>query len=387
MTELAVSPAGTTAEALTSAGLGPVGTPVGHVEVATYQVPMPETEADGTLTWSAVTAVVVEAHAQGRTGLGWTYDTGACADLIRDALAGVVEGRNALDVPGSSLAMVQACRNLGRPGVASCAISAVDIALWDLKARLLNVPLARLFGQAREAVPVYGSGGFVSYDHGTLVSELENWLALGCSAAKIKVGESWGTCEQRDLDRARTAQDVLGSAALFVDANGGYRPKQAIRMGRAFAEVGVRWFEEPVSSDDLAGLRLVRENVACDVAAGEYAYDLQYVAEMCTSGAVDCMQIDVTRVGGYTEWLRSAAVADSVGLEVSGHCAPALHVPVMLAAKNTRHLEYFVDHMRVERALFDNVPEVSGGALRADLGTPGHGMRLKSANAEQYRIS
>src|SRR4051794_10893645 len=215
MTELAVSPARTTgANALTSMGLGPVGTVIDHVEVAAYRVPMPETEADGTLTWSAVTAVVVQAHAQGRTGLGWTYATGACVDLVRDALAGVAQGRNALDVPGSSLAMVQACRNLGRPGVASCAISAVDIALWDLKARLLNVPLARLFGRARDAVPVYGSGGFVSYEHGTLVSELENWMALSCTAAKIKVGESWGTCQQRDLDRARTAQQVLGSATL-----------------------------------------------------------------------------------------------------------------------------------------------------------------------------
>src|SRR3954451_2979178 len=261
MTELAVSPARTTGtNALTAAGLGPVGTVVEHVEVAAYRVPMPETEADGTLTWSAVTAVVVQAHAQGRTGLGWTYATGACVDLVRDALAGVVQGRNALDVPGSSLAMVQACRNLGRPGVASCAISAVDIALWDLKARLLNVPLARLFGQARDAVPVYGSGGFTSYDDTTLQQELERWLALGCRAAKIKVGESWGTCEQRDLARVRLSRQVLGDAELFVDANGGYRPKQAIRMGRRFALDGVTWYEEPVSSADLTGLRLIREN-------------------------------------------------------------------------------------------------------------------------------
>src|SRR6202035_4293652 len=137
-------------------------------------------------------------------------------------------------------------------------------------------------------------------------------------------------------------------AELFVDANGGYTRKQAVRMALAMADQDVTWFEEPVSSDDLDGLREVRDQVTPDVTAGEYGYDLVYFARMVDAGPVDCLQIDVTRCGGITEWLRAAAVAAARGLQVSGHCAPNLHAHVAAAAQNFRHLEDFHDHVRIE---------------------------------------
>ncbi len=359
--------------------------PVEAVTASAYTVPTDAPEGDGTLTWSSTTLVLVEVRAGGRTGIGWTYGPAACAALVDEKLAGVVTGSE-VDPRRSFHAMVAAVRNVGRPGVASMAISAVDVALWDLWARLLDLPLARLLGAVREEVPAYGSGGFTTYDDDRLVRQLEGWLDQGMTRVKIKIGESWGSAVQRDLERTRLTRDVVGpDVEVFVDANGGYQVKQAQRVGRRLDELDVRWFEEPVSSDDLVGLRQVREAVACDVAAGEYGYDLAYFARMSGAQAVDCLQADATRCGGYTEWLRVAAVAAAAQLEISGHCAPALHVPVAAAVPNLRHLEWFHDHARIEQLLLEGAPVPSGGTARAGDG-PGHGMRFRHDAAREYRI-
>jgi L-alanine-DL-glutamate epimerase-like enolase superfamily enzyme len=269
-------------------------------------------------------------------------------------------------------------------------VSAVDVALWDLKARLLGVSLVELFGRCRAEVPVYGSGGFTTYDDRTTSLQLEKWVAeWGVRWAKIKIGESWGTAEERDLHRAALAREVLGeSIGLFVDANGGYRAKQAIRVGKVLEDdLGVTWFEEPVSSDDLEGLRLVREALALDVAAGEYGYDDRYFARMVVAGSVDCLQADATRCGGYTGWLRAAAIAAASGLEVSAHCAPSLHAHVAASIPNLRHVEHFHDHDRLDRILFEGALVPGGGSLHPDCSAPGHGMALRDADADPYRLT
>ncbi len=205
---------------------------------------------------------------------------------------------------------------------------------------------------------------------------------------KIKIGESWGSNSRRDLARIGFARKVVGSQAeLYVDANGGYTRKQAVRIARAMAEHDVSWFEEPVSSDDLDGLREVRDQVEPDVAAGEYGYDLAYFARMADAGAVDCLQVDVTRCGGISEWIRAAAVAAARGLQVSGHCAPNLHAHVAAAVPNLRHLEYFHDHVRIEGMLFDGALDPHGGVLQPDLTRPGLGLSLKHADAEAFRVA
>jgi L-alanine-DL-glutamate epimerase-like enolase superfamily enzyme len=362
---------------------------VEHVTAAAYEIPTERPEADGTLAWSSTTLVVAHVTGGGRTGIGYTYADSACQPLIEGKLAAAIAGRDVFETGGAWQAMVRAIRNLGRPGLASCAISAVDTALWDLKATLLGLPVSRLLGQARHEVPIYGSGGFTTYDEPVARAQLEQWTGeWGIPRVKIKIGESWGADEARDLARIAFARQVIGPGAeLYVDANGGYTRKQAVRMAHAMAEQDVTWFEEPVSSDDLDGLREVRDQVAQDVAAGEYGYDLVYFARMVDAQAVDCLQIDVTRCGGITEFLRAAAVAAARGLQVSGHCAPGMHVPVATAVPNLRHLEYFHDHVRIESMLFDGTGDPHGGALRPDRARPGLGFALKAADAERFRVA
>lgn len=355
--------------------------------VAVYTVPTDAPEADGTIAWDSTTMVIVQLGSGAQTGIGYTYAAAAAGPVVRDLLAPQVVGQAALDVAGASERMVRAARNVGRVGLVSCAISAVDTALWDLKARLLDVPLHHLIGAVHAQVPIYGSGGFTTYDARQLDEQLDGWLEQGIPRVKIKIGESWGRDTGRDLARIRQTRSRVGDdTEVFVDANGAYTRKQAIRLMQRAGDLDVRWFEEPVSSDDLPGLHEVRDAVPADVAAGEYAWDVPYVRRMCESGAVDCMQADVTRIGGITQWLRAAAVAGSFGLQVSGHCAPHLHVAVAAAVPNLRHLEWFHDHVRIESMFFDGALDPRGGRL-VPAETPGNGLVLRSADAEQYRVA
>jgi L-alanine-DL-glutamate epimerase-like enolase superfamily enzyme len=362
-------------------------TPIESVEAAVYTVPTDAPEADGTYRWDSTVMTLVQARAGGECGTGWTYGSAACATVVSGQLAGIVRGRDPMDVGGALEAMIRAVRNDGRPGAVGYAVSAVDVALWDLKARLLGVSLPRLLGAVRSAVPVYGSGGFTTYSERQLHEQLSGWvLEQRIPRVKIKVGESWGTAAGRDLERMAQARKVIGpQAELFVDANGGYGRKQAVRVMSAAADLDVRWFEEPVSSDDLDGLREVRDAVQADVTAGEYGYDLTYFRRMCAAGAVDCLQADVSRCGGISEWLRAAAVAASYGLEISGHCAPHLHAAAATAVPNLRHLEWFHDHVRIESMFFDGALDPAGGTVRPDPDAPGLGLTLRAADAERYR--
>jgi L-alanine-DL-glutamate epimerase-like enolase superfamily enzyme len=360
------------------------------IECEAFTIPTDQPEADGTMAWDKTTLVLVRARGGGFEGIGWTYAATACTSVAHELLAPALADLDLGDLPRALEAMVRACRNVGRPGIASCAISAVETALWDLKARVLGVPLAALFGPCRDEVPVYGSGGFTTYDDATTRKQVETWVSdWDIPRVKIKIGESWGTRPDRDLARTRLVRKVAGpDVDVLVDANGGYRRKQAVRMGRRLREeADVVWFEEPVSSDDLQGLREVRDQVDVDVAAGEYGFDLVYFARMVEQEAVDCLQIDVTRCGGYLEWQRAAAVARSRSLDVSGHCAPNLHAHVAVSSPNLRHLEYFHDHHRIEHMLFDGVLSPNGGVLRPDMDAPGHGMTLKVADAAPYRTA
>jgi L-alanine-DL-glutamate epimerase-like enolase superfamily enzyme len=360
---------------------------VADMGAAVYVVPTDAPEADGTLAWNETTMVLVTARAGGELGIGWTYAAAAAAAVVADVLSGVVVGRSALDLAGAAEAMARAVRNIGRPGIAAMAISAVDIALWDLKARLLALPVAGLLGRAREEVPVYGSGGFTSYDSRRTREQLSGWVQQdGIPRVKIKIGEAWGGDERRDLERVALARDVIGpDAELYVDANGGYTVGQAVRVAQQMAGYEVTWFEEPVSSQDVAGLAAVRSQVLPDVAAGEYSWSLADSARLLAAGAVDCLQLDVTRCGGISEFLRGAALAAAQGMQVSAHCAPNLHAHVGAAAPNLRHVEYFHDHQRIERLLFDGTLDPQGGALSPDPGRPGLGLELRTADAEQYR--
>ncbi|WP_324645123.1 enolase C-terminal domain-like protein [Pseudarthrobacter sp. LT1] len=361
--------------------------PVTAVQAAAYTVPTDGPEADGTFWWESTTIVLVQAAAGGKTGMGWTYAPAAAAALVEELLGPAVLGVDALAVPAAAWAMARAVRNPGSTGLASYAVSAVDCALWDLKARLLDLPLHQLLGAVRDQVAIYGSGGFTTYSDEQLRNQLEGWTqGQQIPRVKIKIGQDNGTNVPRDLARIRQARAAVGpDTELFVDANGAYTAKQAVRVMREVDAENVTWFEEPVSSDHLAGLRVVRDAVEADVAAGEYGTGLPYFQRMCAADAVDCLQADVSRCGGISEWFRIAALAAAHGLEVSGHCAPHLSAAVAAATPNFRHLEWFHDHVRIENLFFDGTLDPAGGSLSPGDG-PGNGLALRAAEAGKYRV-
>jgi L-alanine-DL-glutamate epimerase-like enolase superfamily enzyme len=364
------------------------GSTVDELTASAYKIPTPGPEADGTYAWDSTTIVVVRVRCGDVRGLGWTYANEACVDLVHGVLADTVRGRDVLDTPACWHAMQRQVRNLGRVGLVSCAMSAVDIALWDAAARLREMPLCRLLGRVHEGVDVYGSGGFTTFDNARLTAQLENWVGeRGIPRVKIKIGEGWGSAVERDIARvARTRQVAGASAEVYVDANGAYSASQAARVGTRLAEWDVTWFEEPVSSDDLDGLRHVRDAVPADVAAGEYGYDLPYFRRMIGAGAVDCIQVDVTRCGGYTEWVRASAVAAAASIDVSAHGAPNVSVPVAVVTANFRHVEWFADHDRIEPMLFEGTLDPTGGRAVPSVSEPGHGLTVKEGAGDPYRI-
>lgn len=353
--------------------------------VGAWTIPTDAPEADGTLHWHSTTLVCIELQAAGSTGLGATYGDAAIARILHDTLGPLAEGCDAF---GNGAIMARArrrLRNTGVPGLGSMALSALDIALWDLKARLLDVSLPDLFGAIHQRLPVYGSGGFTNAEAARLCGQLAGWVEDGVSRVKMKVGAD----PDADPERVRQARAAVGNAGLMVDANGAYDAKQALALGIGFADCGVDWFEEPLSSDDLAGLALLRQRLPAplEVAAGEYGWDARYFERMLASGAVDVLQADATRCGGYSGLLDADALCRAHGLPLSTHCAPALHAPAAAGLRSLRHIEWFHDHVRLETMAFDGVAPLRGGELLPDRSAPGHGLSLREADLARWRVS
>ena len=359
-----------------------LGVEVESLAVSAYTIPTDEPESDGTFEWDSTTIVVVEAHGGGETGLGYTYGPKAVGAVVEELLEDVVRGTDAGAPAEVWREMGARLRNAGRPGMGFMAVAAVDTALWDLKARLAGLALVDVLPRAHAEVPIYGSGGFCSYSLERLVEQLGGWVQEGIPRVKMKLGRH----PDQDPVRLDAAREAIGDdAELFVDANGAFSQKEALGWAERYARGwGVSWFEEPVSSADFEGLRLVREHApeGLEVAAGEYAYVPADFRNLL--GCVDCLQADVTRCGGITGLLGVAGLAEAHQLDVSGHCAPALSAHALCAVPRLRHLEYFHDHVRLERMLFDGTLEPDEGRLRPDRSRPGHGLELKRADAERW---
>jgi L-alanine-DL-glutamate epimerase-like enolase superfamily enzyme len=354
------------------------------VEASAYRIPTDAPEADGTLRWDSTTLVLAEVTAGGKRGIGYSYTHAAASGIIGTTLAKAIKGLDAFAIPMAHQAMLREIRNFGRAGIVATAISAVDAALWDLKGKLLDRPVVTLLGAMRDAVPVYGSGGFTSYSLGRLREQLGGWAAQGMRWVKMKVGSD----PAADPERTAAARDAIGDTVLFVDGNGAYGLKQALAMAERFAELGVAYFEEPVSSDDLEGLRQMRNHAPASmrIAAGEYGYDPFYFRRMLEAEAVDVLQADATRCLGITGFLAADALCDTRNLPLSAHCAPSLHRHAALAATRLWNIEWFHDHVRIEHMLFDGAPTPQKGEIRADLTRPGLGLEFKRQDAERFRV-
>ncbi len=361
-----------------------VASPINGVRVAAFQIPTEEPESDGTLEWSATTLVVVELRAGGETGFGFTYADAGVARCIRDHLGDLIDGRAACDIDANWTAMFARLRNLGREGMAAMAVSAVDVALWDLKARLLGVPLVTLIGRARRAVPAYGSGGFTSYSDSRLREQFAAWAERGVCAFKMKVGRD----PDADPRRVAAARREIGDrAALMVDANSAYSRNEALlRAERFHDDAAVCWLEQPLAPEDLDGLRFLRQRAPAglEIAEGEYGAGLDYFRRLLAADAAHVVMPDATRCGGITGFLKIAALCEAYHVPLSTHCAPALHAHLGCAIAAVRHVEYFHDHARIEQRFFDGAPALARGNIEPSADRPGLGFTLKWSDAGPY---
>ncbi len=357
-----------------------------NTRAAAFTIPTDGLEADGTFAWDSTTLILVELSAGEMHGLGYTYSHAVTAALARDLLQKAVEGASPFDTASLFAKMRVLQRNYGSEGIAATALSAIDMALWDLKAKLLNQPLVHLIGAVRDSASVYGSGGFTTYTDAQLTAQLRGWVEQGIPRVKMKIG----THPEQDLLRVQTARKAIGDKAeLFVDANGAYSRKQALDFAHNFREESnVTWFEEPVSADDLTGLRLLRDHgpSGMDIAAGEYAWRSFDLRALLEAGAVDVLQADATRCGGITGFLAASALAEAYNVPLSAHCGPSAHLHLACACSPLRHVEYFHDHARIESTLFDGFHPPVDGAMHPDLTRPGLGFDFKHKDAESFRI-
>jgi L-alanine-DL-glutamate epimerase-like enolase superfamily enzyme len=363
----------------------PAAAPVEHLACTAYEIPTDAPESDGTLEWDSTTIVVVEAEAGGATGLGYTYGDAAVSTFIRSKLEDVVTGADALTPPATWAAMQSAIRNAGQPGVGAMAVSAVDIALWDLRARLLDVALADALPRFHPRVPIYGSGGFTSYSHERIAEQLRGWVDQGIPRVKMKVGREPAADPAR-LDAARRA--IGPNVQLMVDGNGAYDRKEALLWAERFREWDVSYFEEPLSSEDLEGLRLLRDRgpAGMAIAAGEYGWGLTDFQRLLDAGAVDILQADVTRCGGITALIRVDGLCRARNVPFSAHCAPAISAHACCAMETLEHLEYFHDHVRIERMLFAGTLDPANGHLEPDRSRPGLGLELRHQDAREFEL-
>jgi L-alanine-DL-glutamate epimerase-like enolase superfamily enzyme len=355
---------------------------VEKVEARAFTVPTEAPESDGTLDWDSTTIVVVELEAGGERGLGYTYSHAATASVIDSMLAPLVEGADPMAPPLIWAAMRRAVRNIGGQGIAAMAIAAVDIALWDLRAKLLGLSLADSLGRIREGITAYGSGGFTSLEGDALAAQLRGWAEAGFGAVKMKVGRD----PDRDRERLATARQAIGpDVALMVDANGAFDRREALREAELYAEFGVVYFEEPVSSEDLDGLACLRNAVPAgiEIAAGEYLWDVTEAGRMAP--CVDVLQADVTRCGGITGTRRLDGICAAHQIPFSAHCAPQASAHLCCAMESAVHVEYFHDHARLESMLFDGAIEPRGGRLRPDPARPGLDLSLR-ADADEFAV-
>jgi L-alanine-DL-glutamate epimerase-like enolase superfamily enzyme len=354
-----------------------------QIKISAYKIPTDTPAGDGTLRWNSTTLVLVELEGGGYSGLGYTYADAATAEFIHNSLAPYVKGENVFDIERITSTLIRQIRNSGTCGIAMMAVSAVDNALWDLKAKLLHLPLCKLIGQCRDEMVIYGSGGFTTYNKEQLQQQFRRWAETGIRFMKMKVGAD----PAKDISRIQYAREAIGNEPeLMIDANGAYTVRQAINIAREAKQLGVTWFEEPVSSDNLQGLHFIRDHVEMNIAAGEYGYNLPYFEAMLAAGAVDVLQADATRCGGITGFIKAGHLAAEHQVPFSSHCAPALHLHAVLSLPAFFVAEYFHDHVRIEQMLFDGCSPPVNGALRPDLSRPGIGVSFKHKDAEKYKI-
>jgi L-alanine-DL-glutamate epimerase-like enolase superfamily enzyme len=320
----------------------------------------------------------------GLTGFGFTYTIGvggyAIKATVDSIIAKILAGCNPLETEEIWRKMWEKTHAVGRGGITTHAIAAADIALWDLKGKNANKPLYRLLNGSKRGIPLYDTnGGWLHYSEGELEVAAKDVLKNKFCGFKIKVGKK--TLEE-DVHRIESVKKILGRKALvMLDANQVWSKSEALRRGRAFQDLGVYWFEEPVIADDLFAHSEIAKALDLPIAVGETLFSKYEFLNYIKLGACDILQQDVCRVGGITEWLEIARMAEENGLKVSPHFVMDLHVSLVASIRNG----LFVEYIPWLRKLFRSAPMVEEGKIYPSE-APGIGLELDESAFKKYVV-
>jgi len=324
-------------------------------------------------------AVVRVTTDQGLEGLGITYhEVGgeATKALIERNMTPRLIGRDPFETEVIWADMTSYLRGVGRKGLMFCALSAIDIALWDLKGKITGLPLYRLLGGTERRVPVYASGGWTSYSDEQLVEEITGMVRQGYRMVKFKVGVEGGRNLRRDVERVAKVREAVGPAiGIMLDANNCWDAATGVQFANRVRDLDIMWLEEPVPADDIPGLARFRQGTDIPLATGEHEYTKFGVRDLILNGAADVVQVDAARAGGYTEMLKIAALTQAWNLKFAPHAMENIHVHLVSAVPNALFLERLLMFEEITARVFKNVPVPQDGYITIPE-LPGLGLEL-----------
>ena len=358
-----------------------------HLQAFTYRIPPAIPWEDATHVTTGLEYIITTVHTDnGLTGVGWSHTPGvggtAVEALINDYLANMLIGKDIRDIEAIWQYMYNQVHRCGTGGINTFAIASIDIALWDILGKFYNQPLYRLLGGAREEVPAYGSSIDFSYTYDQLFEMIDDFLAQGYQAIKIKIG--YDTVEE-NVERIRRAKERMGNLKLLADVNQKWDAARAIQVCSHFDSFHLGWIEEPISRDDVEGNAKFRRNVKTPLALGEHLYTKYQFADFLKADAVDIVQADVGRVGGITEWIKIAHLADAYFRPMAPHFVMELSVSLLCAIPNGMILENIKGGSFTEMGVLEYPIAVENGKCRPPQ-LPGHGVVFNMEKLEQYRV-
>lgn len=316
---------------------------------------------------------------EGIEGFGVTYhEVGGEATrmLIEKNIAPRIIGKDPFETEVIWADMFQYLRGVGRKGLMFCALSAVDIALWDLKGKILDIPLYRLWGGNQKKVPVYGSGGWTSYTDDELVAEMKDIVSRGYKMIKFKVGYDGGQSPSRDVERVRKVREAVGSdIGIMLDANNCWDAATGARFANRVKDYDIMFLEEPVFADDIPGLSRFKQSTDLPLASGEHEYTKYGARDLILHNAADIVQLDGTRAGGFTEMLKIAALTQAWNLKFAPHAMENIHIHLVSACPNALFLERLLLFEEITRNVYDGAPEPVDGYMTIP-DEPGLGLKL-----------
>ncbi|MCQ4333638.1 mandelate racemase/muconate lactonizing enzyme family protein [Natronomonas sp. F2-12] len=345
------------------------------IQTGLYRIPNETALEDATQSFDVLELVTVElTTSTGGRGVGFTYTIGSggaaietflesvCAPIVLDEPAVPREIRSTLTAETTFV---------GREGISELALSAVDIAAWDLLGRETGTPLYRLFGGDRQPVPAYEThGGWLHYDEETLVDNAERAAEDGFAGVKMKVGRG----HAEDARRVTAVAEALPpDVDLMIDANCAYTVDEARRLASQLSNVDLAWLEEPLEKGDYAAYGDLRSHVDTPIATGENYYNPTQFKQVIEADGVDVVQPDVARVGGITPWIEVAELADAWGLSLSPHYIEPIHVHLATGYDNIPYIEH---HSTVLDSVMDSPPTPDDGLLYPPE-SPGHGIEFE----------